>query len=277
MFLKRGGFFMHTKAGRMMKSIFLIAIFLFSLSGFRAYAESAQSSQQDIDRLSQDVLILTEQNQFAQAKGKLNELATLFPKLIAQKKLSIEAIQLAANTLTSGKRAFAAIKPEKQVLLEHAQRIRLMIDALTHPNQPMWKDYHQKYIEQVNELIAIAEKRDKTALAQAMRRYIQLYTNLKPALAMSLKPEAIEMLDSINRFIIKQIDQGPSDWQAITKALEQLRDASDNIFLGNDQFVFGTHLEPSAPYKAFSIVFAFLLSALTYTGWKMYRGKRYSV
>jgi sporulation protein YpjB len=268
---------MPKKIGRIITSIFLVAIFLFSLSGFRANAEPAQLPQQDLDRLSQDVLILTEQNQFAVAKGKLNDLATLFPKVIAQKKLSIEAIELAINTLTTGKRAFAAIKPQKQELLGHALQIRIMVDALTHPNQPMWKDYHQKYIEQINEMITIAGKQDKEALIQAMRRYIKLYTNLKPALAMSQKPETIEMLDSINRFVIKQIDQGSVDWQVTQRTLEQLRDVSDNVFLGKDQFTFGSHLQSSSPYRAFSLVFAFLLTALTYVGWKMYRGNRYSV
>lgn len=144
-------------------------------------AASQQHLLQDLDRLSQEALKLTEQGQFEEAKQRLDALAQRFTQINFHNRMSIEALELASNSMVQGKQAYTETNPDKNEALWHATQIRILIDALTHPNQPIWKGYHMTYLEQVGKMLHHSERKEIEDLSNALHEHYQLYTILKPA------------------------------------------------------------------------------------------------
>lgn len=259
--------------------LLILAIFLmvFLIPQSVSNAESGDQGRnvlQDLDRLSQEMLELTEQGSMVKAKDKLDELADLFPKIGVEKSMSIEALKIASDTIVQGKRAYTDVSPDRKEMLWHATQIRLLIDALTHPNQPIWKGYHMTYVEQVSKLIHLAERKEQNVLSKALQDHLKLYTILKPAFAVNHSASTLEMLDSLYNFLIQQSRENQVQWDAVQQATQQLQEITGNIFLGKDQNTFSWYLSSNSPVAMITIMSLILLTVLSYSAWKMYQGEQ---
>ncbi|WP_164984950.1 sporulation protein YpjB [Ammoniphilus sp. CFH 90114] len=236
--------------------------------------ETHKDLLQTLDRLSQEVLSHTEQGQIAEAKAKLDELAQGFTQIGFHKKISIEALELASNSLVQGKQVYAAVSPDKKEALWHATQIRLLIDALTHPNQPIWKGYHMTYLEQVSKMIHHSERKQVNDLSNALQENLKLYMILKPSFAVNHSPSTMQMLDSLYNFLQQQSRLDEVNWLAVQSALEQLREVTGNVFLGKEEFTFAWYISSNSPIAMITLMGLILLSSLSYVGWRMYMGQR---
>lgn len=258
----------------MILTIFLM-VFLIPQSIGKAETEgTGESILQDLDRLSHEVLELTEQGRMVQAKEKLDQLANLFPKIGVEKNMSIEALKIASDTIVQGKRAYTDVTPDRKEMLWHATQIRLLIDALTHPNQPIWKGYHMTYVEQVSKLIHLAQRKEQSNLAKALQDHLKLYTILKPAFAVNHSASTMEMLDSLYNFLLQQSRENQVQWDAVQQSTQQLKEVTGIIFLGKDQNTFSWYLSSNSPAAMISLISLILLTVLSYSAWKMYQGEQ---
>lgn len=238
---------------------------------------SQQELMQNLDRLSQEVLRHTEHGEILEAKAKLDELAQGFTQVGFHKKISIEALELASNALVQGKQVYAAVSPDKKEALWHATQIRLFIDALTHPNQPIWRGYHMTYVEQVSKMIHHSQRKEVSDFHTALQEHMQLYVILKPSFAVNHSPSTMQMLDSLYNFLQQQSRQSEVNWLAVQSALEQLREVTGNVFLGKEEFTFAWYISSNSPIAMITLMTMILFTALSYVGWRMYRAQRFSI
>ncbi|HJV46387.1 MAG TPA: sporulation protein YpjB [Bacillota bacterium] len=259
--------------------ILLILIFTILLSytpialGATDYSQTNPSAT--LDQLSEQLLELTEQGKFAEAKQRLDELSSLYPQVGAQK-LSIEALAIVSETLVNAKRSFAAVRPDKNAMLWSANQVRLLMDALTHPNQPMWKSYHSIYRNQIDKMIAAVDKGDSKSFNNELKDNLNLYNLLRPCFAIHQTPQTIEMMDSLYNFLVKRTQLEQLNGTEVHSSLEQLRQVSDGVFLGKEQNTLSLTLSSNSPITMITIMSSILLSVLTYVGWRMYCGTRYT-
>ncbi len=253
----------------------LLMVFLIPQSFGKAETKgTGQSILQNLDRLSQEVLELTERGSMTEAKDKLEQLAELFTKIGVEKNMSIEALEMASDTIVQGKRAYTDVTPDRKEMLWHATQIRLLIDALTHPNQPIWKGYHMTYVEQVSKLIHLAGRKEQSDLSKALQDNLKLYVILKPAFAVNHSAPTLEMLDSLYNFLLQQSHENKVQWDAVQQTTQLLQEVTGNIFLGKDQNTFSWYISSNSPVVMISLVSLILLTVLTYSAWKMYRGEQ---
>lgn len=247
-------------------------------TAFAADVETEDSNKMSsLDRLSQEVVILTEKGQFAQAKGKLDQLAEIFTGLGTEKRISIEALELASSTIVQGKMALADVTPDTKKIHWHVTRIRILIDALTHTNQPLWKSYYTTYLEQVSKMHHQAGRSKQEDLRNTLEQNYQLYITIKPAIALHHSPSTVQMLDSIYSFLTQQSHSEVVQWEAVQQTLEQLREYAGNIFLGKEQNTFSWYISSNSPVVMISIMCLILVTVLSYSAWRMYRGERMGV
>jgi sporulation protein YpjB len=245
------------------------------------YAMGAEETSQVVnmdtmDQLSEQVLKLTEQGKFVDAKQKLDQLSSLYTQIGAEKKISIEALAVVTEAVIEAKKSFAAVHADKSEMLENASKLRLITDAITHPNQPIWKGYHTKFSSQISQLLVLTEKGAIKPFNTQLQENMKLYNVLKPCFAINQTPQTIEMMDSIYNFLDKRVDIAKPDWSAIRNSLDHLRQVSDNVFLGKEQNTLAFY-NNNSPITMIAIMSTILLSVLSYVGWKMYHGTRYNV
>ena len=257
--------------------ILLIVSLSFPISSAAELKNDGTNRMDTLDRLSQEVVILTEKGQLAAAKGKLDELAEVFTQLGTEKKISIEALELASSTIVQGKRALADTTPDSKEIQWHATRIRILIDAITHSNQPLWKSYHTTYLEQVSKMHHLAGRSQQEDLRKALQQNYQLYITLKPAIALNHSPSTVQMMDSLYYFLSQQSHEQKVQWEAVQQSLEQLRELTGNVFLGKEQNTFSWYMSSNSPMAMISMISFILVTVLSYCAWRMYRGERMGV
>ncbi|RKD25736.1 hypothetical protein BEP19_01990 [Ammoniphilus oxalaticus] len=236
-----------------------------------------QNNMETLDRLSQEIVTLVEQEQLAHAKGKLEQLGELFTHIGTERRISIEALELATQTIVQGKKALADVTPDKKEAILRAKQIRILVDALSHPNQPIWKSYHSTYSQQVGEMMNQAGRSRQEGLRKSLQLNYQLYSTLKPAIALNQTPSTIQMMDSIYQFINQQAHGQDVDWEATQNSLQQLQEVTGNLFLGKEQNTLALYMNSNSPIAMISMISLILFTALSYVAWRMYRGTRFQM
>jgi sporulation protein YpjB len=255
----------------------VIILSLVAISAWGKEESPAETSYfLQLDDLSQQVVEFTKQGDFEEAKLKLDELAQLFTQIGEEKKISIEALDVATNTIVMGKRSFNRATTDKDQLTWHAHQIRVLIDAITHPNEPIWKSYHTSYLEQIGKMIHLSSRKQQKDLTVALQDNLKLYNILKPAFAVTQNPQTVEVLDSVYTFLLQETRNDIQNWEAMQGSLEQLRQTTDNIFLGKEQFTLSWYISSNSPTVMILLMTSILLTALSYVGYKMYRGAQHT-
>ncbi|WP_134698996.1 sporulation protein YpjB [Ammoniphilus sp. YIM 78166] len=262
--------------------LFMITILLMvSTIPMLATAKTAESPQQillkDLDRLSQEALKLTEEGQFEAAKAKLDELAQRFTQVDLNQSVSLKALELASHSMVKGKLAYANASLDKDEALWHATQIRILIDALTHPHQPIWKGFHMTYLQQISKMIHHSEREEADSLDKSLQEHMKLYLILKPAFAVNHNPSTMDKIDSLYGILQQETHQEKVNWGTVETSLDQLKGLTGNLFLGQEDPTFAWYISSNSPVAMITLIGLILLTVLTYVGWRMYMGQRYSV
>src|SRR5690606_9679989 len=102
------------------------------------------------------------------ARNQLAILSHRFSKANLEKEsLEVEALHALSGVLLDMERALNQVKPNEIVLLRAAERLEITFDALTHPNQPMWKQYDRALSQHLNVAQEAVQLKNKVAAQEA--------------------------------------------------------------------------------------------------------------
>ena len=83
-------------------------------------------------------------------------------------------------------------------------RLKLAFDAVSHPNQPLWKQHYQPMKQKIVKFHQAKDEQDSKGIAKAIQDLVQEYHLIRSAIVISKKPETVQKLDSLIRFMEKQ-------------------------------------------------------------------------
>ncbi|MBO8170733.1 MAG: hypothetical protein H0Z33_02460 [Bacillaceae bacterium] len=252
--------------------LLMVSIMLFIISP--VHGVDHLSKLEELDLISKQVYDFTKIKQYEKAKEKLDVLADKFTAYHNEKEMDIESLEMMSRTIIEGKKAFAATELNEERLNWHALKIRLMIDALTHENQPLWKNYFGTYQEQLNQMGRAAEKKDMAAFKKVLSENHQLYMTLRPSVMVSHSAETTEMMDSLYRFIFSGVKKDPLSWDELSGGVQQLKHAVQKVFMGEERSTLAPHVIGGSPYVIIFGIAAIVISTLTYVGWRKYRAEK---
>jgi sporulation protein YpjB len=222
--------------------------------------------------------------------GKLTEISRRLTetegkfRLMSMKEIATaEGIQQLARNITEMKRAVAAISPDKRKWKSDAAALRLAADALAHPVKPLWHQYrpilHEDVIQIKNsiELNATGSGTVPEAALQAFDQMSQHYNVIRTAVLLKSDPWKVERSDSVIRYASRILTADPPNtalWQGIIPLLQE---AMDGLFPGGKEAE-SAFVPPVAapPWGWSAIMGSFIVTILTWVGWRRYRLDQYS-
>jgi|GEM_PF-6055948 len=258
--------------------LFLISFLNLAILGLltaviaQAEGKSSPPNLDKLDRLSMDMVTLAKEGELNFAKEKLDNITQLFIQMDLEQSLSVRDRQLLADTLIQGKRLLSETDPNPKEVMWHVYRIRMMVDALTHPNEPIWKGFQSLYTEQINKMMLLSARKDRVELLKTIQEHTHLYQILRPAFAFSQPPKQMDQMDMLYSFILQETRSKTPEWQKLGESLGELRLQADKMFLGRDVSTFSRYISSNSPVAMISMMGMILITVLSYVAWRMYRG-----
>lgn len=218
------------------------------------------------------VVLYVEKGKYVEARSQVMELSREFAKAnLSTKELNIEAIHTLSDELVGLEHHLNRVVPNSAELRKRAMRLKLAFDAVSHPNQPLWKQHYQPMKQKIVKFYQAKDEQDSKGIAKAIQDLVQEYHLIRSAIVISKKPETVQKLDSLIRFMEKQ--------QAInlqTVGVKRFEQVLDPLFFGSDQDVLSAY----RPYvdsgvELIVIWICFWITAIfAYVGYKNYRAKK---
>lgn len=255
--------------------IFVIAFTLYILFPAVVKTESTLNTEiewEQIDQLSGELYTLTKNHEFAKANAVLDRLGEQLANAREKQRITLEGAEVVAQSIKNGKQAFSAMNPNEDRLLWHALQIRLAVDALTHGNQPMWKQYYSAYSAQIKQMQDYASEQTPDKLYEVFDNHYQLFKTLEPAMQVSVSLERVQMIQSVYKSIITEARKDFPNWDEMNFTIQQLQMTADEVFWGNDTSTFARYIHQNSPYLLISSIAAFVVVTLAYVAWKKYLG-----
>lgn len=259
--------------------IFLLGI-LFLIEGGKlgtTWAEETMKNQDMVEReqwanLASQVAKRVKEGNLSEARNQLAILSNRFSKANFQKEsLEIEALHALASVLLEMERALNQVKPNEIILLRAAERLEMAFDALTHPHQPMWKQYDHTLSQHLNIAQEAVQLKNKEAVQEAIRQFYDDYQLIRPALIVSKRPATVNRLDSIITWI-----RSTEEWPKLKQGLTQLQRMIHPLFHGTDQEVIlmGDGVDQELIWWTSLWVTLFIVSGLGYVSWRKFQAMK---
>ncbi len=217
------------------------------------------------------IYTLVEEEQFAQAREKLTQLANSFSQ--SNQELSPMQLQILSDQIIAMDRELTRLSIDWEQIHFHALRLLLAFDALSHHHQPLWKQYQGSTKRLFAELQGAVQNQNKDQFYISQEKLLQNFQLIQPALIIAFDNTAVRQAESQ----LKKIAE--SGWEnrsggKLQQELKQLEIALDSFFLED------TSASATEGINSSSIVAAILWGGgliafvLTYVGWRKYQGEQ---
>jgi sporulation protein YpjB len=240
----------------------------------RAAAVPNEVTSKQIERFSQladDVYTKTLKGEFLEARQQIIQLGDLLPKMRLEGITTLQGVRALADTLLQANRVYNAVQLNPEQANLASARIRLMADALSHPNTPLWLQFNklfQEDLERIEKAVKLKQIKDIQITFADLRNH---YFTIQPALQVSIQEEQLSKMDSSFQYLKNTLLAAPIKYSNIIHALKTLREQFDNLFQLNSEttaYLPFMYSNASLLTWRFSIGAIFIL-VLTFVAWRL--------
>lgn len=177
--------------------------------------------------------------------------------------VSVEGLEALLETIIAGKQAFAAISLERQEATVAAAKVRLAVDALSHPKNPMWLQYYNVLKADGLALHKAVNSNEETQISEALQRMLAHYAIIRPALLINREPAEVNKMDSYLKFLHNEPQHmlKKGEYELMLSELFERQASSTYVELDAQQHV-------SMLWTA--VIGGIIISVLGYVAWRKY-------
>ncbi|MEW9032713.1 MAG: sporulation protein YpjB, partial [Planifilum fimeticola] len=136
---------------QILRSLAIVSIIAFFLSPALGRADRADADSWT--KQAEEIHRLVKEKKWAEARKPLARLAADFSRAdFSDERVSIEVIHTLSECLLDLEGKLNQIRPDQELILASAVRLRLAFDALSHPNQPLWLERYPEMMRKIERL-----------------------------------------------------------------------------------------------------------------------------
>lgn len=216
------------------------------------------------------------------AAGKADKAAAVLDRLAGQAASAsyegitgIEGAAAFTHAVVDAKREFQAVRPQPELMVKAAARLKLAADALTHPKQPMWLHYYKVLSQDANLLEQAVSKGNQREARAVYARMSDHYDTIRPAVWISRSPEEGEKMDSLLTFFTTYTGEDKFRKDVLAAGITHWRQALLELFRKEgDRTAYAPAVVPDEPVLWTVTIGMIVAVVLAYAGWQMIRSER---
>lgn len=239
-------------------------------------AVSIDSQTQDqlnqLDKTAERFVTQVDEGNVSAARATLRSIAEQVTQIPYEGVTTVRGIQALTETVTGAQEVVSAAGFQPQEAVWAAVRLRLATDALSHPHQPMWRQYRTGALGDAEQLEMGARQRSQAKAAAALTKLEGTLRLLQPALRISGKETELAKLNSLIGAIQQQLRSEPVDYKQVIDRSGDLNAELKQLFDGGrDAPTMAAPLDRRQPILWTLTMAGAVLAALAYAGFRMYR------
>lgn len=227
-----------------------------------------------LGRTSDEMLRLMKENNIIDAREKLLAMSEQTARIRFEGITTVDGIDALTGLLSESQKIFNSVRFSPTQGMEAAVKLRLAVDALTNPLQPMWQQYYKPMDHQLNELDQAVEQLKRENALEAFNGLQHHYTMIRPSLMISRKPHEVVKVDSLFTFLQVIISSGDMQEKSFRQGIGELRHTLYELFGRQNTETYMPFGQPKRPLMWSLSIGSAIMAALFYTAWRMFEGDR---
>lgn len=231
----------------------------------------AKALNKEVEQLYRHV----EEGNVHAAREDIRRVSALFEASSFQGRTGVEGIHALAETILEMKEAAARAVQDPQHWMKSAGKLRLATDSLAHAKDALWLQYYKVIREDLSVISQYAGQKDAAGVRRAYDSLIEHYELIRPSIIIQRKPADVNMMDSWISYAGGLVFSG--DHVQVQKVVRQGEEMI-NILFGKkkDEPALAPLGEVKNALVWQLVIIAFILAALSFAGYRKYRGQLYS-
>lgn len=205
----------------------------------------------------------------------IRRVSGLFEASSFQGLTGVEGIHALAESILEMKEATARATQEPQHWMVSAGKLRMAADSLIHARDALWLQYYKVIREDLRVMGQYAQQQDQAGMRRAYDSLSEHYELIRPSVVIQRKPEDVNMMESWISYAGGLVASG--DTTQVEKVVPQGEEMMNMLFgKKKDEPALAPLGEVKEPWTWQLVIAAFILAALTFAGYRKYRGQLYS-
>ncbi|MBD8497595.1 sporulation protein YpjB [Paenibacillus arenosi] len=186
--------------------------------------------------------------------------------------MTYEQMKAITDSVIRFKQTFVAAQQDEQKLERAAARLRLVIDAVTHEQDAMWRQYATVIMDEMKQM---ANAKSAAEWKQVSLQWLEHMDRLLPAASMDRSPEVIEMASSMIALVNKGM-RGEVKHEDVQRALKDYESVIlDNLFGSTKELeTIAPIVEEPIPMQVLIWLGCIVTVTLAYVAYQKYRYDR---
>lgn len=239
----------------------------------RAETSDESGRLAELERIAEHIYEAAKAGDVELSRGKLDQYTALMVKISYDGITGAEGLQALTQTLIEAKETFNRIRFSRQEGVIAAVKLRLVTDALSRRNAPLWLEYHSLLARDAGELKAAVEERNAARALKALEALRGHYGIIRPSALVSREPAAVEKMDSLLAFLSRELAAKPPNFARSGQGIEHLEAALSGLF-GKDSETGAPVLIRQPPAMWTGVITAAIVTVLAYVGWQKYNAQK---
>lgn len=233
--------------------------------------QQAQTLNAAAERLYRHVL----EGNTNKALQEIKQIETVFESSSFQGLTKVEGIHVLAECIVEVKEATAQAQVHPEQWLNASAKLRLAVDSLSHPRQPLWLQYYKVVSEDLDGMQKTLIANNRQALKQAYDSLQGHYELIRPSVVIQREPYEVRTIDSWLSYAGGLSSSGTSEPADIRNMLGQGEELMNELFgKRKDESAFAPLSEFNLPWRGIMLGGIFILVILTYVGYVKYRDEQ---
>lgn len=205
----------------------------------------------------------------------IRRVSGLFEASSFQGLTGVEGIHALAESILEMKEATARATQEPQHWMVSAGKLRMAADSLIHARDALWLQYYKVIREDLRVMGQYAQQQDQAGMRRAYDSLSEHYELIRPSVVIQRKPEDVNMMESWISYAGGLVASG--DTAQVEKVVPQGEEMMNMLFgKKKDEPALAPLGEVKEPWTWQLVIAALILAALTFAGYRKYRGQLYS-
>jgi sporulation protein YpjB len=205
----------------------------------------------------------------------IRRVSGLFEASSFQGLTGVEGIHALAESILEMKEATARATQDPQHWMVSAGKLRMATDSLIHARDALWLQYYKVIREDLRVMGEYAVQQNQAGMRRAYDSLNGHYELIRPSVVIQRKPEDVNMMESWISYAGGLVSSG--DTAQVQKVVPQGEEMINSLFgKKKDEPALAPLGEVKEPWTWQLVIGAFILAALTFAGYRKYRGQLYS-
>jgi len=208
---------------------------------------------------------------YEEARIELDRFSDLLTTVSYQGITTLEGVNALTQTVVAARRIYNGIQISDKDALVAATQLRLIADALTHKNNPMWLEYEQVLKNDADQLREMTSQSNDVGSLASLQRLHNHYLIIQPSIIITRDISLVEKVDSLFSFLTAELSKGKVNYSTVSQGLEHLHIVLNDMFESSDsQTIVPIMIQQNNVIWTVFIA-SVIISVLFYVAWRRYR------